>query len=100
MVSVRKRNIQGRYNEITYCKVNFNILTPPPPFERNIWHYDRAHIPLLKRSMFKFPWLQHLNINQDPNRQVKTFTNCFFLNIMANFIPNETSELFPMIHPG
>ena len=42
------------HHEITYCKVNFNI-PPPPPFERNIWHYDRA-------SMFKFPWLQHLNI--------------------------------------
>ena len=42
------------HHEITYCKVNFNI-------------------PLLKRSMFKFLWLQHLNINQDPNWQVKTF---------------------------
>ena len=57
------------HHEITYCKVNFNI-PPPPPFERDIWHYDRANIPLLQRSMFKFPWLQHLNINQDPNWQV------------------------------
>ena len=65
------------HHEITYCKVNINI-PPPSPFERKIWHYDRAHIPLLKRSMFKFSWLQHLNINQDPNWQVKTFTNYFF----------------------
>ena len=72
------------HHEITYCKVNFNI-PPPPPFESKIWHYDRANIPLLK--MFKFPGLQHLNINQDPNCQVKTFTK-LFLNI-ANFIPNE-----------
>ena len=41
-------------HEITYRKINFNI-PPPPPFEREIWHYDRANIPLLKRSMFKFP---------------------------------------------
>ena len=54
------------HHEITYCKINFN-LPPSPPFERKIWHYDRANIPHLKRSMFKFPWLQHLNINQDPN---------------------------------
>ena len=64
------------HHEITYCKVNFNI-PPPPPFERKIWHYDRANIPLLKRSMFNFPWLQHLDINQDPNWQVKTFTEFF-----------------------
>ena len=46
-------------HEITHCNVNFNI-PPPPPFERNILHYDRDNIPHLKRSMFKFPWLQHL----------------------------------------
>ena len=63
------------HHEITYCKVNFNI--PPPSFERKIWHYDRANIPLLKRIMSKFPWFQHLDINHDPNWQVKTFTNFF-----------------------
>ena len=85
------------HHQITYCKVNFNI-PPPPPFERNIWHYDRANIPLLKRSMLRFPWLQHLNINQDPNWQVKTFTK-YFLNIMANFIPNETKRIIPRDPP-
>ena len=54
------------HHQITYCKVNFNI-PPPPPFERRIWHYDRANIPLLKRSIPCFPCFQHLNINQDPN---------------------------------
>ena len=83
--------------EITYCKVNFNIPSPPP-FERKIWHYDRANIPLLKRSMFKFPRLQHLNINQDPNWQVKTFTK-FFKNIMANFLPNEIKGIIPRDPP-
>ena len=45
--------------------------------------------------MFKFPWLQHLNIKQDPNWQVKTFTN----NIMANFIPNEIKRIIPRDTP-
>ena len=85
------------HHEITYCKLNFNIPSPPP-FERKIWHYDRANIPLLKRGMFKFPLLQHLNINQDPNWQFKTFTN-FFLNIMANFIPNEIKRIIPRDPP-
>ena len=61
------------HHQITYCKVNF-IIPPPPPFARNIWHYHMANIALLKRSMSSFPLLQHLNTNQDPNWQVKTFT--------------------------
>ena len=85
------------HHQITYCKVNVNI-PPPPPFERKIWHYDRANIPLLKRSMSCFPWLQHLNINQDPNWQVKTFTK-YFLNITVNFIPNETRIIIPRDPP-
>ena len=85
------------HHQITYCKVNFNI-PPPPPFERNIWHYHRANTALLKKSMSSFPWLQHLNTNQDPNWQVKTFTK-IFLNIMANFIPNEIKRIVPRDPP-
>ena len=48
--------------------------------------------------MFKFPWLQHLNINQDPNWQVKTFTK-FYKNIMTNFIPNEIKRIIPRDPP-
>ena len=84
------------HHEVTYCKVNFNI-PPPTPFERKIWHYDRANIPLLQRSMFKFPWLLHLNINQNPNLQVKTFTK-IFLNV-TNFIPNEIKISIPCDTP-
>ena len=35
------------HHQITYCKVNINI-PPPPPFERKIWHYDRANILSLR----------------------------------------------------
>ena len=41
--------------------------------------------------MTSFPWRQYLNINTDANRQVKAFTDTF-LNIMSNFIPNETKK--------
>ena len=42
------------HHEITYCKVNFNI-PPPLCFERKIWQYDRANIPLLKRACSNSP---------------------------------------------
>ena len=41
--------------------------------------------------MHSFPWLQQLNLNTDANWQVKTFID-IFLNIMSNFIPNETKR--------
>ena len=75
------------HHQIIYCKVNFEI-PPPPPFERKIWHFSRANITSIRKSMTTFPWLQHFNLNTDPNWQVKTFTD-IFLNIMENFIPNE-----------
>ena len=48
--------------------------------------------------MFKFPWLQYLNINQGSNWQVK-IANHFFKNIMANFIPNEIMRIIPRDPP-
>ena len=41
--------------------------------------------------MTGFPWRLHININTNPNCQVKTFTETF-LNV-SNFIPNETKRL-------
>ena len=48
--------------------------------------------------MNSFPWRQHLNVNTDPNWQVKTFTDTL-LNIMSNFIPNETKRFIPRDPP-
>ena len=42
------------HHQIIYCKVNFKIL-PPLPFERKIWHYNRADLAAIKRSMTNFP---------------------------------------------
>ena len=48
--------------------------------------------------MTSFPWLQHLNINTDLNRQVGAFTDICF-KIMSNFIPNETKRSVPRDPP-
>ena len=48
--------------------------------------------------MTRFPWRQHLNINTDPNWQVKTFTE-IFLNIVSNLIPNEIKRFVPRDPP-
>ena len=48
--------------------------------------------------MTSFPWRQHLNVNTDPNWQVKTFTDTL-LNIMSSFVPNETKRFVPRNPP-
>ena len=84
------------YHQIVHCKINFRI--PPLPFDRKIWHFNRANSASIKRSMTNFPWRQQLNINTDPNWQVKTFTDTL-LNIMSSFIPNEIKRFVPRDPP-
>ena len=81
------------HHQIIYCKVNFRI-PPPSPFERKIWHFNRANTAAIKRSMTSFPWIQHLSLNTDPTWQVKIFTEILF-----NFVPNETKRFVPRDPP-
>ena len=85
------------HHQIIHCKVNFSI-PPPLPYERKLWHFNRANSAAIKRSMTSFPWRQHLNVNTDPSWQVKTFTDTF-LNIMSSFVPNETKRFVPRNPP-
>ena len=85
------------HHQIIYCEVNFKI-PPPPPLDRKIWHFNRANSAAIKRSMTNFPWHEQLNLSMDTNWQVKTFTE-IFLNIMSNYIPNETKRFVPRDPP-
>ena len=85
------------HHQIIYCKVNFRI-PPPPPLDRKICHFNRTNLAAIKRSMINFPWLKQLNLNTDTNWQVKTLTE-IFLNIMPNYIPNETKRFVPRDPP-
>ena len=61
------------HHQIIYCKVNFRI-PPPTPFERKIWHFNKANTAAIKRSMNSFPWIQYFSLNTHPNWQVKKLT--------------------------
>ena len=66
--------------------------------ERKVWHYVKADVGAIKRSLENFPWAQQLNLNSDPNWQVKMFHGTF-LNIMSNFIPNDVKKCVPRDPP-
>ena len=84
-------------HQITYCPMNFHI-SSLPSFERKIWHFDRANITLIRRSISSFPWSEVLNGNPDTNWQAKAFTE-ILLNIMSNFIPNKKVTIKPKDPP-
>ena len=60
----------------------------PPLYERTVWHYQQADTELIKRSLENFDWKNAFS-NCNPNKQVYVLTK-IVLNIMSNFIPNET----------
>ena len=85
------------YHQITYCRINFQV-PPPPSFDKNIWHFNRANFPFIRRAMTNFAWIDHFNKRPDPNWQVETFTE-ILLNIMSNFIPSKTIKVKPRDPP-
>ena len=53
------------HHQITYAKYNSTI-DYPPPYERKIWHYQKANIDLIKRAINAFDWENALsNIDVD-----------------------------------
>ena len=83
-ISIQK-NITITY--ITYAKTNFKIILPPS-YEREVWHFNRAEINLIRRSISNFNWDKAFE-KLSTNDQVKLFTDTL-LNIFRNFIPHET----------
>ena len=75
------------HHQIIYAKISF-MINLPPPYEREIWHYNRAQVELIKRSIMNFDWNRAL-ANHSINDQVEIFNNTL-LNIFRNFIPHET----------
>jgi len=79
------------HHQIIYAKINFKIHYPPP-YERRIWHYNRANIEDIRKSIEKFNWERtFLNINVE--KQVEIF-NDVLINIFLNFIPNEKITIY------
>ena len=75
------------HHQITYAKFNLKIYNPPP-YERKIWHYEKANIDLIRRSIDEFSWERYF-ANTSVNNKVHMF-NKTIKNIMSNYIPHET----------
>ena len=50
------------HHQITYAKFNLKI-HHPPPYEREIWHYDQANVDHIRKAVNLFPWKKHQEIS-------------------------------------
>ena len=75
------------HHQIVYSKFDLKIFYPPP-YERTVWHYQQADTEFIKRSLERFDRKNAFS-NCNSIEQVSALTKTL-LNIMSNFIPNET----------
>ena len=75
------------HHQIVFAKINLKIYYPPP-YEREIWHYEKANTDLICRSIDQFPLdirLAHIDVNQ----KVRLFNQTIKI-ILCNLIPHQT----------
>ena len=85
------------HHQITYAKFNLKIYYPPP-FEREIWHYEKANVDHIRRSIDKFSWVICF-ANTILNNKFHSF-NKTIKNIMPNHIPHKQLLAMTEIHLG
>ena len=74
------------HHQIIYAKICFKVHRPPS-YKREVWHYNRAQVDLIKRSIDNFDW-DRAFLNLSLNDQVEFFSNTL-INMFRNFIPHE-----------
>lgn len=57
-----------RHHQIVFGKFNLKIAYPFP-YEREIWHYEKANTDLTQRSISSFPW-ERVFANADAKKSV------------------------------
>ena len=75
------------YHQIVFAKFNLNIVYPPP-CKRDIWHYQKANVDLIKRAINSFD-LEKAFSYIDVDKMISIFYQTI-INILCNFIPHET----------
>ena len=75
------------HHQIVFAKFNL-MISYPPPYSREVWHYREANTDLIRRAISNFN-REKAFCNTSVNKKVSIF-NETILNILSNYIPNET----------
>ena len=68
------------------------MISYPPPYSREVWHYREANTDLIRRSISNFNW-EKVFYNTNVTKKVSIF-NESILNVLSNYIPHETSTCY------
>ena len=87
------------HHDVNFVKMNLKC-PPPPSYERRVWHYARANMTNIHRSLNNYDWDQNLDLNleQFPEKQAELFHQVL-LNVSKNFIPSENKIINPKDPP-
>ena len=75
------------HHQITYSKFNLKIYYPPP-YEREIWHYEKANVDHIRGSADEFSWersFAYTSVNRKVHMFNKIIKNAYY------DIPRETT---------
>ena len=73
------------HHQINFVTLNVQC-PPPPPHPRRIWHYGRADLNYINKSICDYDWDSSLDACPNIDMQVELF-NSVLNNIFTNFIP-------------
>ena len=78
-------------HQITYAKFNLKIHYPPP-YEREIWHYQKANTDQIRKAIEQFSWdrsFKNLDVNEMVflfNRTIKKIQTIFHMKLSSVMI--------------
>ena len=75
------------HHQIVFAKFNL-MISYPPPYSRDVWHYREANTDLNRRAISNFNW-EKAFYNTNVTKKVSIF-NETILNVLSNYIPHET----------
>ena len=74
------------YHQTVFAKINL-MISYPPPYSREVWHYTEANTDLIRRAISNFNW-EKTFYKTNVTKKVSIF-NETILNVLSNYIPNE-----------
>ena len=84
------------HHQIILCQINLKLI--PSPYERKVWHYNRADVYLLRRIVVNFDGDNHFRRYSYPKWQAESFTK-ILLNIISNFVHKNIAKVKPKEPP-
>ena len=86
MESDVQSSLRENCHQVIYAKFNLKI-SYPPPYEWEIWYYQKASLKNIRKAIDQFPWIMRFT-NINVNKKVNLFNKTVKF-VKWNYIPSE-----------